>query len=121
MPKTSAIHLMDIVKAVELLREEMEGVPLADFEADQRQRWIVERGVEIISEASRGVAAETKAARPGVPCHKIAAIGNVVRHEYRNVAPSVLWRVVRDELPEPERVCREELAAEIARDERSQP
>jgi uncharacterized protein with HEPN domain len=46
-------RLTDIVEASELIRSEMAGVTLDAFEADRRRRWLVERGVEIVSEASR--------------------------------------------------------------------
>jgi uncharacterized protein with HEPN domain len=45
-----------------------------------------------------------------------AGIGNVLRHDYENVAPEILWTVSRDDLPPLERACRDELAAEIARE-----
>lgn len=41
----------------------------------------------------------------------MAGIGNVLRHDYGNVAAPVMWALVRDNLPALERVCREELAA----------
>jgi uncharacterized protein with HEPN domain len=39
----------------------------------------------------------------------------VLRHEYEDVAHDVLWHVVQDDLPILEKVCGDELAAEIAR------
>jgi hypothetical protein len=46
-------RLTDIIEAIEHIRTEMTDVTLDAFECDWRKRWIVERGVEIISEASR--------------------------------------------------------------------
>lgn len=40
----------------------------------------------------------------------MAAIGNVLRHEYRLIAAPLMWEVVRDYLPPLEEVCRAELA-----------
>jgi hypothetical protein len=48
-----APRLTDILEAIERIRAEMAGVTIEAFEADWRKRWLVERGVEIISEASR--------------------------------------------------------------------
>ena len=45
----------------------------------------------------------------------MAGIGNVLSHDYGHVAHDVLWRVVRNDLLELEKVCRDELAAELAR------
>jgi uncharacterized protein with HEPN domain len=92
-------RLTDIIEAIELIRSEMAGVTLAAFEPDRRKRWLVERGIEIISEASRHLGEEQKARHPKIPWPKVAGIGNVLRHEYEDVAHDVLWHVVRDDLP----------------------
>ena len=103
-------RLTDIIEAIELIRSEMAGVTLQAFEPDKRKRWLVERGIEIISEASRHLSDELKARHPEIPWPKVAGIGNVLRHEYEHVAHDVLWHVVRDDLPPLEKACREELA-----------
>ena len=54
----SVPRLTDIVEAIELIRSEMAGVTLQAFEPDKRKRWLVERGIEIISEASRHLSNE---------------------------------------------------------------
>ena len=107
-------RLTDIVEAVELIRSEMAGVTLKAFEPDKRKRWLVERGIEIISEASRHLPDELKARHPEIPWPKVAGIGNVLRHDYEHVAHDVLWHVVHDDLTLLEKVCREELAREQA-------
>lgn len=88
----------------------MTGVTLEAFETDKRKRWLVERGLEIISEASRHLSAELKARHLEIPWPKVAGIGNVLRHEYERVAHDVLWRVVQDDLSPLEKACRAELA-----------
>jgi uncharacterized protein with HEPN domain len=88
----------------------MASVTLAAFEPDRRKRWLVERGIEVISEASRHLSEDLKARHPEIPWAKVAGIGNVPRHEYEDVAHDVLWHVVRDDLPPLEQACREELA-----------
>ena len=117
MPSSSPIaRLVDIVEAIDLVKAELDGVSLQAFEPDRRKRWLVERGIEIISEASRRLPESLKVRHPTIPWSKVAAIGNVLRHEYEHVAHDVLWRVVHNDLPTVERVCREELANEQARE-----
>ena len=89
---------------------------LEAFEADWQSRWLVERGIEIMSEASRHLTAELKTRHPDIPWQKVAGIGNVLRHNYENVAAPVIWSLVRNDLPQLEQVCRQELAAARAND-----
>jgi len=76
------------------------------FEADWQKQWLIERGVEIVSEASRHLTAELKARNPDIPWAKVAGIGNVLRHDYGNIAAAIIWKLVRDDLPPLERIWR---------------
>ena len=87
-------------------------VSLEGFENDWQQQWLVERGVEIISEASRHLGDDLKARNPEIPWQKVAGI---LRHVYESIAAPVLWKLVQADLPALEKVCRSELAAEERR------
>jgi len=68
MPTPSPIaRLTDIIEAVELIRGELAGMTLQSLEFDKRKRWLVERGIEIISEASRHLSEDLKARHPEIP------------------------------------------------------
>jgi uncharacterized protein with HEPN domain len=111
MPTRSlAPRLTDIIEAITHIRSEMAGVSIEAFEADWRKQWLVERGVEIISEASRHLTDELKVRHPDIPWPKVAGIGNILRHDYASVAAPIMWKLVQDDLAPLERVCREELA-----------
>jgi uncharacterized protein with HEPN domain len=105
-----------MIVAIEHVQTELTDVPLAEFEADWRKHYVVERGVEIISEASRRLPDELKARHPEIPRPKVAGIGNVPRHNYEGISPSIMWALARDDLPPLERVCRAELAARQVRE-----
>ena len=105
-----APRLTDILDAIERIRAEMAGVTIDAFEADWRKRWLVERGVEIISEASRRLPEDLKLRHPEIPWVKVAGIGNVLRHEYESISAPVMWKLAQDDLTPLEKVCREELA-----------
>ena len=108
--KNLTAPLTDIVEAIERVRLVLGEMPLEAFEADWEKQWLVERGVEIISEASRRLTDELKARHPDIPWKKVAGIGNLLRHNYETVAPAIMWKLAREDLFDLERVCREELA-----------
>jgi uncharacterized protein with HEPN domain len=96
----------------------LKDVSLEVFENDWPRQWLVERGVEIISEASRHLPDDLKARNPEIPWQKVAGIGNVLRHNYESIAAPILWKLVQADLPTLERACRSELAAEEGREHR---
>jgi uncharacterized protein with HEPN domain len=105
---SSGPRLIDIIEAIENIRRETVGLSLDGFEADWRKRGLVERGVEIISEANRRLPDELKARHPEIPWRRVAGIGNVLRHDHESIAAPVMWKL--DDLPSLEKVCRAELA-----------
>lgn len=60
-------RLGDVVDAIGYIRSDLENVTLESFAADRRKRWQVERGLEIISEASRHLPGEMKVRHPEIP------------------------------------------------------
>ncbi len=108
--------LADIVQAIERLRGLTDGMSIDAFEADWQSQWLVERGVEIISEASRHLPDALKARHPAIPWRKVAGIGNVLRHDYGSVAAPIMWTLVQENLSQLEQACRAELARTGAAD-----
>lgn len=104
-------HLLDMLRAIDRIREVTVGLDLAAFEADWQRQWLVERGLEIVSEASRRLSPALQARHGAIPWRKVAGIGNVLRHEYQRVAPAILWAVSRHELDDLAAACAAELAA----------
>lgn len=91
--------LADMRLAIEGIEHATHGKSLEDFETDWLLRHGVERGIEIISEASRALPEEVRQLRPDIPWDRVRAIGNVLRHQYHGVSTPLVWRVVIDELP----------------------
>jgi uncharacterized protein with HEPN domain len=117
---STILRLTDIVEAIEHLRSTTASITLQVFEGDWQKRWLVERGIEIISEASRHLPDELKARHPHIPWARVAGIGNILRHDYERIEPAILWRVANEELRPLNAVCRQELnsAAALERGEK---
>jgi uncharacterized protein with HEPN domain len=89
----------DILETIERIQAKIVGKTLAEFESDWELRFIAQRAIEIISEATRRLPEELKATRPEIEWRSIAGIGNVLRHEYHTISDKVIWDVVQAELP----------------------
>jgi uncharacterized protein with HEPN domain len=107
----TTLRLTDMIEAIERVQAVVKGVGLEEFENDWEKRWLVERGLEIISEASRHLDEGTKERYPKIPWRKVADIGNVLRHAYDQVAADVLWKLTQEDLGMLLTACRHEIAS----------
>ena len=89
----------DIAEAIAGIQATLTDVSFDDFQHSWAFQRAVERGLEIISEASRGLADTDKVAHPSVPWNDIAGLGNILRHEYHRVEPLIIWNITVEHLP----------------------
>ncbi len=91
-------RLLDILEAIE--RIERYGSKGRDefYKNELIQVWIV-RHLEIIGEAVRGLTPTFTARHPEIPWKQIAAMRNVLAHEYFDVSLDEVWTVLVRELP----------------------
>jgi uncharacterized protein with HEPN domain len=82
------------------------GMTFEQYLSDQKTQRAVERCIEVVSEASRHIPDEIKVNFPEIPWPDVAAIGNVFRHEYHNIAARIVWDTVMLHLPSLEVVVR---------------
>ncbi|KAB7644815.1 HepT-like ribonuclease domain-containing protein [Polymorphobacter fuscus] len=93
------LRLLDITTQVAAIEAAIAGLSLADFRSDWLRRSAVERGIEVISEASRHIDPALTVRHPEVPWRRVADIGNWLRHAYEQVDPALIWFIVIDEFP----------------------
>ena len=103
------IPLRDLLASVEHIERKLEDISLNDFLADLDRRRIVERCLEIVSEASRRLPDVLKERHPAIPWRKVAGIGNILRHDYEEVIPDALWKLAHNDLPVLAAACKAEL------------
>jgi len=92
------LRLDDIAAALDGIEQTLAGVDFEMFEQSWSTQRAIERGLEIISEASRGIDGDAKARFSDVPWDQIAGIGNILRHEYHRVEPLIIWNITRTHL-----------------------
>ena len=92
--------LLEMRDALEGIQQATVGKTFEQFRDDWVLRHAVQRGIEIISEASRHLPDELLETQPQIPWRSIKGVGNLLRHEYHKIADRIIWAVVTDHLPQ---------------------
>ena len=98
MEKDPAIYVRHILEAIANIETDIAGYDFEKFRVDRRTRQLVERNLEILSEASRRLPNEYKDREVQIPWRAIAGIGNVLRHDYHETYPTILWDTCQKDL-----------------------
>lgn len=100
MTKDIRLYLEHALLCVRRVRDYTAGYTEAVFLSDQKTVDAVIRNLEVIGQCVKAHGLETlESSTPDIRWRAIAAFRNVLAHEYRGVKPSLVWRVVTDELP----------------------
>ena len=94
-----AARLWDMLEACRRVERYTRDRTLDQFLIDDYFRSAVERQIEIIGEAARGVSQQFRDAHPDVPWRPIIAQRHVLAHEYGEVEPPLIWRVATEHVP----------------------
>lgn len=97
--RSQRLRLVDMAREIAAIEAAVAGRDGASLANDWLVRSAMERGVEIISEASRHLDPDLIAVHPEVPWRRVADIGNWLRHAYEQVDPALILAVVTDHFP----------------------
>jgi uncharacterized protein with HEPN domain len=115
--RTPLLRIHDMLESIRGIENAIKGKSFRDYQRSWVLRSAVERGVEVISEASRHLPRELKTPHKEVRWKDIAGIGNVLRHEYQRVDGQIIWKAVKDDLP-PLKEALLEMKASLEEDEK---
>ena len=91
--KSRTVYIEDILEAIENIKFDTAGYNFESFKDDRQARQLVERNLEIISEASRHLPQGLKEHEDKIPWDNITGIGNKLRHDYQSVDVEILWNI----------------------------
>lgn len=97
-PRDYRDFLNDIVNACEAIIRFVEGLTLEAYLADEKTRYAVMRGYEIMGEAVRHLPEELRAANPDIPWATMTAVRNRIAHGYFGIDDTILFATVEEEL-----------------------
>lgn len=95
--KAYILHIRDAIEAIERYTE---NIDFKMLENDVMRQDAIVREFEILGEAAKNVSAKMRNAYNEVPWQKMSDMRNKLTHEYFDVDLDVVWKTIRDDLPE---------------------
>ena len=92
-------YLKDILGAIDETAEFTTGMTFEDFEQDRKTIRAVLRNLEVLGEAAKQIPDDLRAKAPDVPWRLMAGMRDKLIHEYFGVDLSIVWSVIKEELP----------------------
>lgn len=94
-----ALYIEDIVNSIEKIEDYVGELTFSDFCNDYKTIDAVTRNLSIIGEASNNMPEEMKLKYPEIPWAEIVGMRNKVVHEYFGVDEEILWKTIKEDLP----------------------
>ena len=98
--ETPQAALLDIAENIRHAQTFIAGMDYDAFRYNTVIFYATTRCLEIISEASRRLGDGIKNRHSEIPWRKIAAAGNIYRHNYEDVQQQLVWSTIHDHLPQ---------------------
>lgn len=98
--KADPALLWDMLDAATAINSFVTGKTFHDYLNNRMLRGAVERHLEIIGEAAKGVSKTCQKAHPEIPWHRIIAQRHVLAHEYGEIKLELIWKVATLHIPE---------------------
>ncbi len=98
--KRDKAYLKHIIDVILNIGKFIEGVSKEEFLRNVEKQYAVLRGLEIIGEASKNLSNDLKRKHKKIPWREIAGMRDKLIHEYFGVNLELVWKTVKDELPQ---------------------
>jgi uncharacterized protein with HEPN domain len=97
--RSPLLRIQDMLDSIHGIEQAIAGKTFRDYQRSWLLRSAIERGIEVISEASRHLDNDLKAQHK-LRWDDIAGIGNILRHDYQHIDATIIWRAVKNDLPQ---------------------
>jgi uncharacterized protein with HEPN domain len=104
-----ARRLGDILANIARIRRYVGNMSAEEFLTDPKTQDAVERCLQRIAEAARKLGDALDQDYPEVEFDKLRQLGSVLRHDYDEILPKLVWRSATTRLDALETACRREL------------
>ncbi len=92
-------YLQDILVSIDETAEFTREISYNEFIEDRKTINAVVRSLEVLGEAAKRIPDDLREKAPGVPWKYMAGMRDKLIHEYFSVDLSIVWNVIKTELP----------------------
>ncbi|MBI4962757.1 MAG: DUF86 domain-containing protein [Desulfomonile tiedjei] len=92
-------YLEDVLKAIDESADFTSGISFEAFTQDRKTINAVVRSLEVLGEAAKHIPDDLRSKAPGIPWKYMAGMRDKLIHEYFGVDLSIVWTVIKNELP----------------------
>jgi uncharacterized protein with HEPN domain len=93
--------VLDAIDKIDAFIAEMDATA---YRSDEKTKAAVERKIQILTEAIIRLEDESPGAYPEIDQQGYRGMGNILRHSYHRVDDDIVWRTVKEDLPELRRI-----------------
>ena len=100
MKRDARLYLDDIVEAVQRIEEYSPHPDYESFKQDRKAVDAIVRNFEIIGEAVNKIPSALRIKYPDIPWTEMMGMRNKLIHEYFGVDTQILWKTVKENVPQ---------------------
>ncbi|OGY54755.1 MAG: hypothetical protein A2951_01995 [Candidatus Buchananbacteria bacterium RIFCSPLOWO2_01_FULL_56_15] len=98
--RNSKLYLDDIKTAIDKIDRYSKGLSFDLFSRDNLVVDAIVRNLGVIGEAAKNIPNDFKEEHQDIPWNKIAGMRNIIVHEYFSVDAEILWKTIKQDIPE---------------------
>ena len=98
--KDYKVYINDIINTIRDIEEFTRGITYDEFISDKKTVFAVERGIEIIGEATKRIPNSIRSKYPEIPWRDMTGIRDKVSHDYNGIDLIIVWKTIFQNFPE---------------------
>lgn len=104
-------RLNHILEAIAFIKKHTAGISREQFDEHELLPFAIAKNIEIIGEAANNITEATKALAEEIEWHKIIATRHIFVHAYHEADWDIVWRIIKERIPELEQQVNKLMAA----------
>ncbi|MEW5759770.1 MAG: DUF86 domain-containing protein [Candidatus Thermoplasmatota archaeon] len=100
MKRNYRLFIEDMLDCIEKIEQFVDGMSFEDFVQDDKTSSAVIRKLEIIGEATKNISKDIRQKYKQIPWSDMARIRDKTIHAYFGINYQIIWKVIKERLPE---------------------